>query len=55
VNEIRTLTYNLANSVLIKKAILMNIIHNTFNLRDTGEREYRVFYILACYRYNSGV
>jgi hypothetical protein len=30
----------------------MNIIHNTFNLRDTGEREYRVVYILACYRYD---
>jgi len=33
----------------------LNIIHNTFNLRDTGEREYIVVYILTCYRYNYGV
>jgi hypothetical protein len=30
-----TLTYNWANSVIIKNAIILNIIHNIFNLHDT--------------------
>jgi len=29
------LTYNQANSVITKNAIILNIIHNIFNLRDT--------------------
>ena len=55
VNKIRTLTHNRTNSVLIKNAILLNIIHNTFNLRDTDEQEYMFVCILKCYRYNYGV
>jgi lipoprotein signal peptidase len=30
-----TLTYNRANSVIIKNVIMLNIIHNIFNLLDT--------------------
>jgi predicted transcriptional regulator len=30
-----TLTYNQANSIITKNAIILNIIHNIFNLRDT--------------------
>ena len=55
VNKIRTLTYNPVNSVLTKNDIVLNVIHNTFNLRDTDEREYMVVCILTCYRYNYGV
>ena len=30
-----TLTYNQANKVVIKNALILNIIHYIFNLRDT--------------------
>ena len=32
---VQTITYNQANSVIIKNAIILNIIHNIFNLCDT--------------------
>ena len=35
VSEMLTLTYNRANSVIINNAIILNSIHNIFNLRDT--------------------
>ena len=35
VSKMPTLTYNQANSVITKNAIILNIIHNIFNLRDT--------------------
>jgi len=34
VSKMLTLRYNRANSIEIKKAIIVNIIHNIFNLRD---------------------
>ena len=34
-NKMPTLTYNQANSGIIKNAIIFNIIHNIFNIRDT--------------------
>jgi len=52
-NKIRT--YNLANSVLIKNAILLIIFNNTFNLRDTDEREYWFVCIITAYRYDYDV
>jgi hypothetical protein len=33
--KIPTLTYNQTNSVIIKNDIILNIIHNIFNPRDT--------------------
>jgi hypothetical protein len=30
-----TLTYNPEKSIIIKDAIILNLMHNTFNLRDT--------------------
>jgi len=33
----------------------LNIIHNTFNLRDTDEQEYMVVCILTWYSNNYGV
>ena len=30
-----TLTYNWANSAIIKKDLILNIMHSTFNLRET--------------------
>jgi hypothetical protein len=35
VSKMPTLTYNRANSVIIKNAIILNIIQNIFKLRDT--------------------
>ena len=35
VSKMSTLTYNQANSIITKNAIILNIIHNIFNLRDT--------------------
>jgi hypothetical protein len=35
VNKMSTLTYNRANSLTLKSVIILNIIHNIFNLRDT--------------------
>ena len=35
VSKMSTLTYNQANSVITKNTIILNIIHNIFNLRDT--------------------
>jgi hypothetical protein len=35
VSKMTTLTYNRANGVFIKNGIIMNIIYNTFNFRDT--------------------
>ena len=35
VSKMSTLTYNRANSVIIKNAIILNIIQNIFKLRDT--------------------
>ena len=37
VSEMSPLTYNRANNVIIKNAIIWNIIHNIFNLRDTDK------------------
>jgi hypothetical protein len=37
VTNIPTNNFNRTNSVLIKNAILLNILYNTFNLRDTYE------------------
>jgi len=34
-SKLPTLTYSYANSVMIKNAIMLNIIHNIFDLRDT--------------------
>jgi hypothetical protein len=34
VSKLPNLTYNRANIVIIKNAIILNIIHNIFNLRD---------------------
>ena len=34
-SKIATLTYNRATSVIIKNAIILNIIHNIFNIRET--------------------
>ena len=36
-NQISTLAYNRANSVIIKNAIILNIIHSIFNLHETGD------------------
>ena len=35
VSKMSTLTYNQENSVITKNTIILNIIHNIFNLRDT--------------------
>ena len=35
VSKISTLTYNIANSFILMNAIILNIIHNIFNIRDT--------------------
>ena len=35
VSKMPSLTYNRANSVIIKNVIMLNIIHNIFNLLDT--------------------
>jgi hypothetical protein len=35
VSKMTTLIYNQANIVMIKDAIILNIIHNIFNLRDS--------------------
>ena len=35
VSKMFTLTYNRANSVIIKNAIILNIIYNIFDVRDT--------------------
>jgi len=35
VSKISTLTYNPANNVIIRNAIILNIIHIMLNLRDT--------------------
>jgi hypothetical protein len=35
VSKMSTLTYNQANKVVIKNALILNIIHYIFNLRDT--------------------
>jgi hypothetical protein len=35
VSKMSSITYNQENSVIIKNAIILNIIHNIFNLRDT--------------------
>jgi hypothetical protein len=34
VSKMPTLTYNKANRILIKNAIILNIIHKIFNIRD---------------------
>ena len=36
VSNMQALAYNLLNSVIIKNAIILNFMHNIFNLRDTG-------------------
>ena len=36
VSKMPTLAYNWANSIVIKNDVILNIIHNIFNLRDTG-------------------
>jgi hypothetical protein len=35
VNKMTTFTYNGVNSIQIKNAIILNIIYDMFNLRDT--------------------
>ena len=35
VSKMSSITYNQENSVIIKNAIILNIMHNIFNLRDT--------------------
>ena len=34
-NNMRTLTYNRENNIITKNAIILNTMHNIFNLRDT--------------------
>ena len=35
VSKMSTLTYNLANIIIMMNAIILNIMHNIFNIRDT--------------------
>jgi hypothetical protein len=37
VSKIPTITYNRASIIIIKNAIILNIIHNIFNHRDTQD------------------
>jgi hypothetical protein len=34
VSKMQSLTYNWANSVILKNAVILNFIHNIFNFRD---------------------
>ena len=47
VTHIPTHTINLTNNVLIKHAILLNIIYNAFIVRDTNEQDYIAVCILT--------
>jgi hypothetical protein len=43
VSKMSTLTYYQENSVIIKNAIILIIIHNIFNLRDTEVLSYAYY------------